>query len=452
MPRPPKHVPPDTLGGRIRAARESLHLSLANVAAGRYSTSLLSQIERNRVDPSQESLQFLAERLQLPLEELKVLARQQRESETETRHYIVYEELRTKALQALVAKRPYHARDLLKHLNMSQIPASLRWRLAALRGQCSFTLRQFLAAQKDFTYAVAELPEVLPAEHQLEAMILHLHLAAALRELEQLEAASDQYQVALEMMNTGTALNYVAEAHWGMSLVAFERANLSECDEHREEQLQIALEHARNARVLYRSIGENLRDALLTCQIGLIEQALEKLDDARTHLLEILQRWQPELDKLAARPAPSRPNEQRVQEIANVVSAVACSLAGIEFQAQSYEQALTYVHQARQAGQYSYILRRAEAEMMLGRILEARDVRDAAAEAAFRNAIKELAPTDRLAAKIRASDFLGRHLLKKGEIQAGEAELNKARRLSHEAALFSSSTISVDGGSDDATN
>ena len=49
MPRPPKHVPPETLGGRIRAARESLNLSLAKVAAERYSTSLISQIERNRV-------------------------------------------------------------------------------------------------------------------------------------------------------------------------------------------------------------------------------------------------------------------------------------------------------------------------------------------------------------------------------------------------------------------
>src|SRR5579859_7599756 len=141
MPRPPKHVPPDTLGGRIRAARENLHLSLANVAANRYSTSLISQIERNRIEPSQESLAFLAEQLQLPLDELKVLAQQQKETDAETHHYIVYEALRTEAFQALAAKRPYRAHDLLKGLNMSQIPSSLRWRLVALRGQCSFTLR-----------------------------------------------------------------------------------------------------------------------------------------------------------------------------------------------------------------------------------------------------------------------------------------------------------------------
>ena len=81
MPRPPKHVPPDTLGGRIRAARAQLRLSLKHVAANRYSTSLLSQIERNRIEPSYESLQFLADQLQLPFDELLVLSQQHKESE-----------------------------------------------------------------------------------------------------------------------------------------------------------------------------------------------------------------------------------------------------------------------------------------------------------------------------------------------------------------------------------
>src|SRR6266516_4917706 len=135
MPRPPKHVPPDTLGGRIRAARESLHLSLAHVAGDRYSTSLISQIERNRVEPSRESLQFLAERLQLPLEELRALAQQQRESEVEAHQYKIYQELRTQALQALSAKRPYQALDFLKDLRLAHVPSPLRWLLASFRGQ-----------------------------------------------------------------------------------------------------------------------------------------------------------------------------------------------------------------------------------------------------------------------------------------------------------------------------
>src|SRR5712691_1084887 len=146
MPRPPKHVPPETLGGRLRAARESLHLSLVHVAAGRYSTSLISQIERNRVEPSRERLRFLAERLHLPLEDLQVLAQQQRETEAASRQHKVYEELRTEAWLVLEKKRPLQALELLKGLKLSHLPSSLRWRIAALRGQCHFALRQFLAA------------------------------------------------------------------------------------------------------------------------------------------------------------------------------------------------------------------------------------------------------------------------------------------------------------------
>jgi len=448
MPRPPKHVPPETLGGRIRAARESLHLSLAHVADGRYSTSLISQIERNRVEPSRESLRFLAEQLHLPLEDLQVLAQQQKETEAVSSQYKVYEELRMEALHVLEKKRPQQALEPLKGLNLSHPPSSLRWRIAALRGQCHFALRQFLAAQKDFLYAVTEQPEHVPVDQQVESMILHLHLAATLREIEQPDAAFEQYAVALKMMNSNTSLHYVAETHWGMSLIAFERANKTECPEIKESQLQLALKHAENANVLYRSIGETLRAALLMCQIGLIEQATGHLDKARKHLLEILDTWMPELE----RRAEAGETEKRIlQELANVVSAAACSLAGIELDEKCYEQALIYVHQAKYAGNLSYILRRAEAEMMLGRILEANNIDDPAAEDAFRAAIKELAPTHRIAAQIRAYNLLGRHLLKRGEEKAGEKELDHALHLSHQASAFSSSTISADSENDEGS-
>src|SRR6266702_796808 len=113
MPRPSKHVSPDTLGGRIRAAREQLQLSLAEVSRGHYSTSLLSQIERNRVEPSEESLRFLAERLSIPFEEIVQLARQNRPPEVEIERYQDYEERRNKASQLLAEKETTQALALL---------------------------------------------------------------------------------------------------------------------------------------------------------------------------------------------------------------------------------------------------------------------------------------------------------------------------------------------------
>ena len=89
--------------------------------------------------------------------------------------------------------------------------------------------------------------------------------------------------------------------------------------------------------------------------------------------------------------------------------------------------------------------------MIVGRILEARNVQDAAAAEAFRAAIKELADTQRIAARIRAHELLGRHLLKKGDTRAGDEELDKARRLSHQAPLFSSSAITGNNENDEAS-
>src|SRR5450631_2832815 len=122
MPRPSKHVSPDTLGGRIRAAREHMQLSLADVADGHYSTSLISQIERNRIDPSQESLRFLATRLQIPLEDLENLVQLHREAEIESRQYKSYEELRAEVAQHYLHKEICKGLTLLCDLQLSKVP------------------------------------------------------------------------------------------------------------------------------------------------------------------------------------------------------------------------------------------------------------------------------------------------------------------------------------------
>ncbi|HET8852597.1 MAG TPA: helix-turn-helix domain-containing protein [Ktedonobacteraceae bacterium] len=437
MPRPSKRVSPDTLGGRIRAARQELHLSLAEVAGERYSTSLISQIERNRVDPSQESLRYLAERLELPLEDLAALAQQQRNSEVEVSRYKIYEEQRIQAQQALANNRPREALKLLEDLPIAQIPLPARWRLVALRGQCYFNLRQFVSAQRDFLAAVAEKPEIVPSDQNPEVMLLYLYLAAASRELGQLDDALKQYQVALKMMNVGTSLRYIAEAEWGMAFTAFELAKRA-ADESGSPHVagslvQTALHHAESARTMYQAIGDELNVAALSCEIGLIEQASGRLDEARTMLRRVLEQWQP----ILAEPVENTSaGQRRKQERANVISAAACYLAGVELEAGNHEAALAYVRQAEDAGKQSYILRRAEAAMMLGRILETMSINHpecdgSEAERAFRKAIEELEPTDRLAAKILAHDLLGRHLLKKGKTREGEIELNRARGLSH---------------------
>src|SRR5579863_8613214 len=140
MPRPLKIVSPDTLGGRIRAARQAQGLSLAEVAGAEYSTSLISQIERNKIEPSADSLKYLAEQLHLPLEELSQLAQQHRETEAETHQFQKMEEKRVLATQLLETKHPLRALEQLQNLPLTHVSNTLRWRIIALRGQCYFNM------------------------------------------------------------------------------------------------------------------------------------------------------------------------------------------------------------------------------------------------------------------------------------------------------------------------
>lgn len=447
MPRPPQQVPPDTLGGRIRAARKKQRKSLADVAGDRYSTSLLSQIERNKIEPSSDSLQFLAAQLRLSFEELNTLAQRQKEAEPSEARYKHFEAIRAKAAQSLALHRSMQALELLQAVDMSLVPPMIRWRLVSLRGQCYFAQRHFIAAEKDFHYADAELPFTIPEDQRPEEMLLHLRYAATLRELEQPTEALRQFKSAIDLMGRNTPVYHVAEAHWGMSLIYSEWASQTKCEDQKHKHLSDALRHAEDARVLCRSIGEKQRTALLTCQVALIEQALGKRDEARHHLQEVLTEEEPELERLCQKfPADNR----LVKESANVCSAVACSLAGIEIEDGNTEEALKYVHKARETGAKSYTLRLAEAEMMLGYILEKQNTADPLAEEAFRRALQTLEKNarDRVAARIRAHDMLGRHLLKNGKIAEGDRELDAARQLSHTATVFST-TIPVETDQND---
>jgi tetratricopeptide (TPR) repeat protein len=449
MPRPAKHVSPDTLGGRIRAAREDLRLSLAEVANGHYSTSLISQIERNRVDPSQESLRFLAERLNLSFEDLEALAQQHRESEVEARQYKSFEDLRQEAAQLLKNREVQKALSLLQILNFVQIPTLQRWRIAALRGQCYFEQRQFLRAVQDFIYAVNELPkqEALSAEQRQELMLLHLHLAAAYRQLG-LDDALEQYQITLRMINNETPFGYVAEAHWGMSLIAFMKATRmkgqpdsgNSC---RRNILQTALEHAENARILYRSINEPLREASVLCHIAQIEKELGHTENVQRSMNQLIDYW-------AVPPCDSNNGDSdgakdkvetswEVKERTSILSTASCTLASIAIEQGNYEQAQTYIMQALEAAEKSHRVRKAEAQLIYGRLLEATNCPEQA-EQAFRLATGILSSTNRVAARINAHIYLGSLLMRHKKTAEGEAELEKARHLAEIIATQSPCT------------
>lgn len=449
MPRPLKAVSPDTLGGRIRAARQAQGLSLAEVAGEEYSTSLISQIERNKIEPSPDSLKYLAEQLHLPMEELSQLAQQNRENDAETHHFQKIDEKRVLATQLLETKHPMRALEQLQILPLTHVSDSLRWRIIALRGQCYFNMREFQAAQQEFRSAFLILPDYIPPDQQMEALLLRLHLAAASRELGQYATAYRQFQDARAYMNTATPLRLVAEAQWGMSLVLYEQAyklkNETEDGNWQDQDAKMAflalmqqsLSYAENACTLYDTINEQSRYALMNCQIALIEQAMEKLNAARERLKKVLDEWSPTLDGAEQNSMPEiteKVKRYNLKERANIVSAAACYLASVELDDKQCAKAMEYIDIALKAGESSYILRRADAYMTKGQIQAAGNNPEAIV--AFRQALAELERTDRIGAKIRVHKMLGAYLFKQGDERAGNAELEKALRLANVPSQF----------------
>jgi transcriptional regulator with XRE-family HTH domain len=434
MPRPSKHVSPDTLGGRIRSAREQLHLSLADVARGHYSTSLLSQIERNRVEPSEESLRFLAKRLSIPFEDLELLAKQHRPPEVEVERYQDYEERITQVSHLLAQKETTQALTLLQDIHLPALNGMQRWRIAALRGQCYFEQRKFLKAQQDLMYAASEQPRTkeLTAEQKLEVILLHLHLAATFRELQQFNEAQEHYEITSQLLDRKTPFGYVAEVHWGLAMISFAQANkgpqqAQHTRSYKDTVLRTGLQHAMDALCLYRAINDSLNEAAVTCQIAEIEQELGEVTDAQVHLKEVLSKLARTVQEISQ---PTTTISRRQREEANVVCAAACALAELALKEKQYEVANSNIELAIKAGKRSYKLRRAEAYIIQGRILESIDPYDERAEKAFRMATEELAGTQRISARISAHVRLGHHLLKIGNIVASEQELEQARLLS----------------------
>jgi len=412
-----------------------MKLSLAEVAGTRYSTSLISQIERNRVDPSTESLKYLAEFLKLPLDELVKLARQHRQSETEANLYKTYEEKYSEINRLLTRNRSDLALEKFEEFDPAKLPTDLHWRALALRGQSYFEQRKFANAQRDFQAALTVLPASFPEEYQPEIVQLRLHLAAATRELFQFEPALSYYQDALNVMNSSTQLRYVAEAHWGLALVYARQAQnrLNQNGKEggssatQQELLQCAWNHAEDARRLYNAISDSLNAALLQCQIALIEQTQGQHTRARERLLEVLHLWKPSLEEGA--PSTPGPRSYLRAERANVVSAAACYLAGLEQQAGRIENAMENVQLAIRAGKESYKVRRAEAFIKLGEILETLEPASPQIEDAFRQAIDALKDTHRMGIRIQAHYHLGSHLLSTGRNKEGLQEIEKAQAL-----------------------
>jgi tetratricopeptide (TPR) repeat protein len=353
----------------------------------------------------------------------------QQASNRRTKATLDYEKRIVQAQNFIENDQPNKALNTLD-ISFDFVPTDQRWRLTALRGRCYFGLGRMIPARDDYSRALSEKPEVVPNNEIAEELSLYIRSADTERELNNLDEAQRLYRSALARIDHNAPLHYVADAHWGLALVLLEQASKMENTNQpdmQKEMLQRALKHAENARVLYEATGEALNAFSVSCDIALIEQLTGNLDKARVYLQDILETWLPMLNDSSKHPAI---NHRYRNGPGSIVAAASCYLAGVELEAHHYEKALEYAHQAHKVAQRSDHLWRAEAAMMQGKILEARNHNDQNAEKSFRQAVTELSQTDWLAARMYTHNLLGSHLMKKGRWAEGEEELDKARRLS----------------------
>lgn len=349
------------------------------------------------------------------------------------------EDARSEAQHKLINNQPQEALAILEDVDIGSVPSKQRWRLVAMRGHCYFGLGKFLPARREYNEALQIKPIIVPKEQLHEEGMLYLKNAEANRELGNLPEAEKWYKTALAHTNTHTEIGYLAETHWGLALVCFEQIHANynkqkDLSAKQKDLLQEAFDHAESARQLYSLAGDNLNVASVTCDIALFEQATGDLENASIHLKQVIETWTP---KLLQKGRKTKEDQKRWREHNNIISAASCYLARIEAEMHQYENALRNIKIAQEAANNSYTIRKGEAAMTLGVILEAHHLHDPNAERAFRQAIHALSNTDLLGAQIHAQDLLGQHFLKIGNIEMGEEELNKARKIS-QTALFSS--------------
>jgi tetratricopeptide (TPR) repeat protein len=187
---------------------------------------------------------------------------------------------------------------------------------------------------------------------------------------------------------------------------------------------------------MYHAIMDTLNADLLQCLLAQIELTQGKATSGKKRLLTVLSIWQPTLQ------ADPREHPARRAPRANIISAAACYLAGIECQAHDLQRSLAYIDIAIQAGLESYKVRQAEAFMMKGQILEAQNGRgkanalDPMIEESYKQAIHVLKDTGRTGTLSQAHYEFGRYLLSIGRHEQGNQEMEIARVLVGIPSIF----------------
>lgn len=416
-------APLNSVGERIREARQARGLTQAQLAQGIATKGFISQVERNRATPSLPKLQIIAGRLGLALDDLVGERRA-----TDMTYLVKSAEL------AVKAGEPARSVELAEEAMALATSASERANLHRIRGTALDAMGDPDGALKAYQTAAATAP---PDDLELNAMIwveigtvlelrerfnaaieanlraldwLHRcrHAEPALRPrvlvnlssehfaLGEMGRAMEYAQHALEAATDSESLFRIANAHMALGIVANEAG-----------QLDRAVEHCNRALELHRRIGQEQIANRILNNLGDVHFSAGRREEARRYQLRCLER--------------AREIHDRYE-----VAVTAAELARYALLDGEFQPALTYAREASEAAQ-------AAADHVREAIAVAYEARalsglghPRAAERLFRRSLETLLGLKALARLAHVCSVYSEVLRERGEVDRAFAFLQMA--------------------------
>ncbi len=187
-----------TIGTTLRSRRQELKLSQQALVGERYSKTYLSKVECGQLEPSAEFLTFLAERLDLSVNNLleeahikpKKASRKLQEMEL------------MNAQVALQGNQPDKAKQFLSRLAEDQLPPDLLPMYYANRGEAEVGLRDYNSALADLDKAL-KLYQALPRVTALQVERVRNWIALTYYRMSNYYNALSQHRLCLQAIQDG---------------------------------------------------------------------------------------------------------------------------------------------------------------------------------------------------------------------------------------------------------
>jgi tetratricopeptide (TPR) repeat protein len=303
-----------TLGAKIRAKRLEQGFNQQDLLAGRYSEAYLSRVERDKLTPSEDFLDYLAKRLHVPMQDLIKDTSLAQHYETQASAEMQEFELKN-AEVALLAGNTSDAKKYLFKIKVKELAPASQAYYYYLLGKAEMELGDNGAALPDLQNSLKLYEAINPKIPELElervrhliglvyyrqnnytlALEYHQHCHEAIQEgriveryfrfqvyfslandfqgLGKYTQAMELYKEAVKLADDIVDMQRLASAYWGLALALRSKGNLGQ-----------AMLYLDKSAILYESIHELKLASTVKGILGVIQVDEQRFDQAEKSL------------------------------------------------------------------------------------------------------------------------------------------------------------------------